>query len=83
MKGRSILKFPTMMALEREKGVGVLRKSTKDHTAKLTAVSAVLDQLNPDILKTSDEEALRKFHAVVQRWAELAAAELVRRDEER
>jgi len=44
---------------------------------------AVLDQLTPDILKTSDGEALRKFHAVVQRWADLAAAELVRRDEER
>jgi len=61
----------------------VLRKSTKDHSAKLNAVSAVLDQLNPDILKTSDGEALRKFHAVVQRWAELAAAELARREEER
>ena len=54
----------------------MLRKSTKDHSAKLTAVSAVLDQLTPDILKTSDGEALRKFHAVVQRWAELAAVEL-------
>jgi hypothetical protein len=82
MKGRSILKFPAMMALEREKGVDVL-KSTKDHSAKLTAVSAVLDQLTPDILKTSDGEALRKFHAVVQRWAELAAAELMRRDDDR
>jgi hypothetical protein len=61
----------------------VLRKSTKDHSAKLTAVSAVLDQLSRDILKTSDGEALRKFHTVLQRWAELAAAELVRRDEER
>ena len=60
----------------------MLRKSTKDHSAKLNAVSAVLDQLTPDILKTSDGEALRKFRAVVQRWAELAAAEL-RRDEER
>ena len=57
----------------------MLRKSTKD----LNAVSTVLDQLTPDILKTSDGEALRKFHAVVQRWAELAAAELVRRDEKR
>jgi len=46
----------------------VLRKSTKDHSAKLTAVSAVLDQLTPEILKTSDGEVLRKFHAVVQRW---------------
>ena len=46
-------------------------------------MSAVLDQLTPEILKTSDGEALRKFHAVVQRWADLAAAELVRRDEER
>ena len=61
----------------------MLRKSTKDHSAKLTAVSAVLGQLTPDILKTSDREALWKFHAVVQRWAELAAAELMRRDEER
>jgi len=61
----------------------VLRKSTKDHSAKLNAVSAVLDQLTPEILKMSDGEVLRKFHAVVQRWAELAAAELVRRDEER
>ena len=42
----------------------MLRKSTKDHSAKLNAVSAVLDQLNPEILKTSDGEALRKFHAV-------------------
>ncbi len=61
----------------------MLRKSTKDHSAKLNAASAVLDQLTPEILKTSDGETLRKFHAVVQRWAELAAAELVRRDEER
>ena len=61
----------------------MLRKSTKDHSAKLTAVSAVLDQLSPDILKTSDGEALRKFHDVAQRWAELAAAELMRRDDER
>ena len=61
----------------------MLRKSTKDHSAKLNAVSAVLDQLTPEILKTSDGEVLRKFHAVVQRWAELAAVELVRRDEER
>jgi hypothetical protein len=61
----------------------VLRKSTKDHSAKLNAVSAALDQLTPDILKTNDGEALRKFHAAVQRWAELAAAELIRRDEER
>ena len=61
----------------------MLRKSTKDHSAKLNAVSVVLDQLTPDILKTSDGEALRKFHAVVQRWAELAAAELMRRDDER
>jgi hypothetical protein len=61
----------------------VLRKSTKDHSAKLTAVSAVLDQLSEDILKTSDGETLRKFHRVVQHWAELAAAELARRDEER
>ena len=38
----------------------MLRKSTKDHSAKLNAVSAVLDQLNPDILKTSDGEALLK-----------------------
>ena len=61
----------------------MLRKSTKDHSAKLNAVSAVLDQLTPGILKPSDGEVLRKFHAVVQRWADLAAAELVRRDEER
>ena len=46
-------------------------------------MSAVLDQLTPEILKTSDGEVLRKFHAVVQRWAELAAAELARREEER
>jgi hypothetical protein len=61
----------------------VLRKSTKDYSAKLNAVSAVLDQLTPEILKMSDGEVLRKFHAVVQRWAELAAAELMRRDDER
>ena len=61
----------------------MLRKSTKDHSAKLNAVSVVLDQLTPDILKTSDGEALRKFHAVVQHWAELAAAEFMRRDDER
>ena len=61
----------------------MLRKSTKDHSAKLTAVSAVLDQLSEDILKTSDGETLRKFHRVVQRWAGLAAAELARREEER
>ncbi len=46
-------------------------------------MSAVLDQLSEDILKTSDGETLRKFHRVVQHWAELAAAELARRDEER
>ena len=61
----------------------MLRKSTKDHSAKLTAVSAVLDQLSEDILKTSDEETVRKFHAVVQHWAERASAELARREEER
>jgi hypothetical protein len=42
----------------------MLRKSTKDHSAKLNAVSAVLDQLTPDILKTNDGEAVRKCHAV-------------------
>ena len=61
----------------------MLRKATKDHSAKLTAVAAVLDQLSPEILKTSDGEALRKFHEGVRRWTEIAAAELARREEER
>jgi hypothetical protein len=57
----------------------MLRKSSKDHSGKLAAVVAVLDQLNPNTLKTSETEALLKFHASVLYWAELAAAELDKR----
>jgi hypothetical protein len=52
-------------------------------TGRKNAKTRVLEQLSPDILKTSDAEALRKFHEVVQRWTAIAAAELARREEER
>jgi hypothetical protein len=55
------------------------KKSVKDHSGKLAAVSAVLDQLTLETLKASDKAALKKFHALVHHWAELAADELARR----
>ena len=60
----------------------MLRKANKDHSSKLTAISAVLDLLSFDTIKSSDEAALRKFHKLAHHWAELAAAELARRGEE-
>jgi hypothetical protein len=59
----------------------MLKKANKDHSAKLAAVSAVLKQLSPDTLKSSDVAALRKFRELAHRWAELAAAELAKRGE--
>jgi hypothetical protein len=59
----------------------MLKKANKDHSAKLAAVSAVLEQLSPGTLKASDDAALRKFLTLALRWAELAAAELERRGE--
>jgi hypothetical protein len=61
----------------------VLRKSAKDQSGKLAAVTAVLDQLSLDTLKLSDAASLRKFCQVAHHWAELAAAELAMRGEER
>ena len=60
------------------------RKSTKDHSAKLTAVSAVLGQLNPDILKTSDGEALRNFTRLCnagRSWPRLSSRGAKKNDE--
>ena len=59
----------------------MLKKANKDHSAKLAAVSAVLEQLLPGTLKASDDAALRKFLTLALRWAELAGAELERRGE--
>ncbi len=60
----------------------MLKKSVKDHSGKLAAVTAVLDQLSLDTLKGSDAAALRKFVQIADHWAKLAAAELVVRGEE-
>jgi len=57
----------------------MFKKSAKDSSGKLAAVSAVLDQLSLETLKSSDAETLRKFHALVHHWAELTAAELAMR----
>jgi hypothetical protein len=54
----------------------MLRKSTKDYSKKLAAVSAVLGQLSLETLKASDEKTLREFFAAAQHWAQLAAVEL-------
>ncbi len=59
----------------------MLKKSVKDNSGKLLAVAAVLDQLSLDTLKSSNETALKKFHALVQHWAELTANELAQRRE--
>ena len=61
----------------------MLKKSVKDHSGKLAAVTAVLDQLSLETLKASDAASLRKFREVADHWAKLAAAELVVRGEER
>ena len=60
----------------------MFKKPNKDHSGKLAAVSAVLDQLSVDTLKSSDAAALRKFRELVRHWAELASAELTLRGEE-
>ncbi len=60
----------------------MFKKSNKDHSGKLAAVAAVLDQLSVDTLKSSDTAALRKFRELAHHWAELAAAELTLRGEE-
>ena len=41
----------------------MLKKSVKDHSGKLAAVTAALDQLSVETLKGSDAAALRKFTA--------------------
>lgn len=61
----------------------MLKKSRKDHSGKLAAVTAVLDQLSHETLKGSDVASLRKFVQIADHWAKLAAAELVVRGEER
>ncbi len=60
----------------------MLKKSRKDHSGKLAAVTAVLDQLSHETLKGSDAASLRKFVEIADHWAKLAAAELVVRGEE-
>ncbi len=61
----------------------MLKKSVKDHSGKLGAVAAVLDQLSVETLKGSDAAALRKFVKIADHWATLAASELAVRGEER
>jgi hypothetical protein len=57
----------------------MLKKSNKDHSKKLAALLAALDQLSPEALKSSDTKTLRKFHAAAQHAANLAATELDKR----
>jgi len=59
----------------------MLKKSNKDYSGKLAAVSAMLDQLSVETLKSSNLATLHKFRERAQQWAELAAAELARRGE--
>ncbi len=61
----------------------MLKKSVKDHSGKLTAVTAVLDQLSVETLKGSHAAALRNFDKIADHWATQAAAELAVRGEER
>jgi hypothetical protein len=61
----------------------MLKKSGKDHSGKLAAVMAVLDQLSVDTLKGSDAASLRKFVKIADHWAKQATAELAIRGEER
>jgi hypothetical protein len=61
----------------------MLKKTVKDQSGKLAAVTAVLDQLSLDTLKLSGAETVRKFRQVARHWAELASAELAMRREER
>ena len=61
----------------------MLKKVNKDHSGKLAAVSAVLDQLSVDTVKSSDTAALRKFREFAHHWAELVAAELTLREDKR
>jgi hypothetical protein len=61
----------------------MFKKSVKDHSGKLAAVTAVLGQLSHETLKGSDAASLRKFVQLADHWAKLAAAELVVRGEER
>ncbi len=61
----------------------MLKKSVKDQSGKLAAVTAVLDQLSHETLKGSDAASLRKFVQIADHWAKLAAAELVVRGDER
>ncbi|MGA7326306.1 MAG: hypothetical protein WBX25_17940 [Rhodomicrobium sp.] len=61
----------------------MLKKTVKDQSGKLAAVTAVLDQLSLETLKSSDAEALRKFVQTADHWAKMAAAELVARGDER
>ncbi len=61
----------------------MLKKSRKDHSGKLAAVTAVLDRLSHETLKGSDAASLRKFIQIADQWSKLAAAELVVRVEER
>jgi len=61
----------------------MLKKSVKDQSGKLTAVTAVLDQLSHETLKGSDAASLHKFVQIADHWAKLAAAELVVRGDER
>ncbi len=60
----------------------MLKKSRKDHSGKLAAVTAVLDQLSHETLKGSDAASLRKFIQIADHWSKLAAAELAMRGEE-
>ncbi len=60
----------------------MLNKSRKDHSGKLAAVTAVLDQLSHETLKGSDAASLRKFVQIADHWAKLATAELATRGEE-
>jgi hypothetical protein len=60
----------------------MLKKTLKDQSGKLAAVTAVLDQLSLDTLKLGDAETLRKFRESVERWAALAASDIARRCED-
>ncbi len=57
------------------------QKANKDHSGKLAAVSAVLDQLSVDTLKSSDTATLCKFCEFAHHWAKLAATELTLRED--